>query len=129
LVRMMLRFDNEKVNSPVTSQVILEEKVLLNIMSAYVNQQGGEILIEVAPDGAERVAKAFRSKGITVDVPKLIEKDDKCTSCGACVSLCPMTAFGFGAGKKVELDEARCNGVTCGLCVDSCPMRAIRLLG
>lgn len=126
---MMLRFDNEKVHDPVTSKVILEEKILLNIMSAYVNPQGGEILIEVAPADAERVAKAFRSKGVTVDVPKLIEKDEKCTNCGACVSLCPMRALGFSADKKVELDEARCNGITCGLCVDACPVRAIRLLG
>ncbi|MBN1682963.1 4Fe-4S binding protein [Candidatus Bathyarchaeota archaeon] len=130
MVRMMLRFDNEKVHEPVTSQVILEEKIPINIMSAYVNQQGGEILIDVESENAERLAKAFRKKGVTVDVPKLIEKDDlKCTNCGACVSLCPMNALIFNADKSVELNEAVCNGITCGLCVDACPVRAIRLLG
>ena len=130
MVRMMLRFDNEKVHEPVTSQVILEEKIPINIMSAYVNQQGGEILIDVDSEHAERLAKAFRKKGVTVDVPKLIEKDDlKCTNCGACVSLCPMNALTFNADKSVELNEAVCNGITCGLCVDACPVRAIRLLG
>ncbi|MBM3291841.1 4Fe-4S dicluster domain-containing protein [Candidatus Bathyarchaeota archaeon] len=130
MVRMMLRFDNEKVHEPVTSQVILEEKIPLNIMSAYVNQQGGEILIDVDSEHAERLAKAFRKRGVTVDVPKLIEKDEvKCTSCGACVSLCPMNALKYDPSNKVELNEAVCNGITCGLCVDACPVRAIRLLG
>jgi ferredoxin len=127
---MMLRFDNEKVHEPVTSQVILEQKIPLNIMSAFVNQQGGEILIDVDSEYAERLAKAFRNKGVTVDVPKVIEKDEnKCISCGACVSLCPLNALKYGPNKAVELNEAVCNGITCSLCVDACPVRAIRLLG
>jgi len=126
----MLRFDNEKVHEPVTSRVILEEKIPINIMSAYINQQGGEILLDVEAENAERLAKAFRKYGVTVDVPRLIEKDENsCMSCGACVSLCPMKALVFGTGYKVELIEAKCNGVTCSLCVDACPVRAIRLLG
>lgn len=130
MVRMMLRFDNEKVHEPVTSQVILEEKIPLNIMSAYVNPQGGEILIDVESEHAERLAKAFRKKGVTVDVPKVIEKDENiCISCGACVSLCPMNALKYGSSNAVELNETVCNGITCGLCVDACPVRAIRLLG
>ena len=130
LVRMMLRFDDEKVHEPVTSRVILEEKIPLNIMSAYINQQGGEILLDVEPENAERLAKAFRKYGVTVDVPRLIEKDEnRCMSCGACVGLCPMKALVYDAKHKVELIEAKCNGVTCGLCVDACPVRAIRLLG
>jgi NAD-dependent dihydropyrimidine dehydrogenase PreA subunit len=130
VVRLLLKFDNDRVHEPVTSQVILEERIPLNIMSAYVNQQGGEILIDVAAEGAERVADAFRRRGVVVEKPKLIEKDESlCTSCGACVSLCPMSALAFGEGRAVELDEDLCNGVTCSLCVDACPVRAIRILG
>jgi len=125
----MLHFDNEKVHEPVTSRVILEEKIPINIMSAYINQQGGEILLDVEPENAERLTKAFRKYGVTVDVPRLIEKDEnKCMNCGACVSLCPMKALVYDTDYIVELIEAKCNGVTCSLCVDACPVRAIRLL-
>ncbi len=129
MVRVMLRFSKENVDRPITSQVVLEEGVPVNIMSAHVNQLGGEILVDIDAEHAERVIRAFRGKGVTVDVRRLIEKDDeRCTDCGGCVSLCPMGALGFGEDRSVELLEERCNGITCGLCVDACPMRAIRLI-
>ncbi len=126
----MLRFSKEIADLPITSQVILEQKVPVNILSAHMNQQGGEILAEVDSDHAEAVVKAFRRKGVTVDVRKLVEKDDeRCIDCGACVSLCPMDALAFSENHAVVLNEEKCNGITCGLCVDACTTRAIKLLG
>lgn len=130
MVRVMLRFSKEIVDKPITYEVILEQKAPMNILSAHMNQQGGEILMEIDSTNADKVIKAFRDKGVTVDVRKLIEKDDdKCVDCGACVSLCPMDAISFGDDYSVILDEERCNGITCGLCVDACTTRAIKLLG
>ncbi|NQT09441.1 4Fe-4S binding protein [Candidatus Bathyarchaeota archaeon] len=127
---MMLRFSREIVDMPITSQVILEQGAPVNILSAHMNQQGGEILAEIDADHAEGVIKAFRERGVTGDVRRLIEKDDdKCVDCGACVSICPMDALTFDDDYSVTLLEDRCNGVTCGLCVDACPQRAIRLIG
>ena len=126
----MLRFSKEIVDRPITSQVILEEKVPVNILSAHMNQQGGEILADIDADHADKVIRAFRSRGVTVDVRKLVEKDnDKCIDCGACVSICPMDALTFDEEHTVILEESKCNGITCGLCVDACPQKAIRLLG
>ena len=126
----MLRFSREIANQPITSQVILEQGAQVNILSAHMNQLGGEILAEMDNAHAEGVISAFRERGVTVDVRRLIEKDDdRCTDCGACVSLCPMDALSFGEDHSVLLEPERCNGVTCGLCVDACPRRAIRLLG
>ena len=127
---MILRFSKENVDKPITSQVILEQGTPVNILSARMNQQGGEILVEIDTDHVEGVIKAFRERGVTVDVRRLIEKDDdKCVDCGACVSICPMDALTFDDDHSVILLEDRCNGVTCGLCVDTCPQRAIRLIG
>jgi len=126
----MLRFSKEIVDRPITSQVILEQGVPVNILSAHMNQQGGEILAEIDAEHAEGVIKAFRERKVTVDVRRLIEKDDdKCVDCGACVSICPMDALTFDDDHSVALHEDRCNGVTCGLCVNTCPQRAIRLIG
>ena len=130
LVRVMLRFSKENVDRPITSQVILEQGTPVNILSAHMNQQGGEILVDIEAANAERVIKAFRSRGVTVDVRKLVEKDDnKCIDCGVCISLCPMDALAFAEDYTVVLDEEKCNGITCGLCVDACTQRAIRLIG
>jgi len=126
----MLRFSREIADRPITSQVILEQGAPVNILSAHMNQQGGEILVEIDPAHADKVAEAFREKGVVVDVRKLIEKDeDRCIDCGVCVSICPMDAITYGEDHSVNLEGERCNGITCGLCVDACPQAAIKLLG
>jgi NAD-dependent dihydropyrimidine dehydrogenase PreA subunit len=130
LVRVLLRFSKEIVNKPITSSIILKEKAPINILSARMNQLGGEILAEIPSKHAEHVIKAYREKGVIVDVSSLIEKDDTlCIDCGACISICPMDALEFKEDYSVILHAEKCNGITCGLCVDTCPRKALRLIG
>jgi NAD-dependent dihydropyrimidine dehydrogenase PreA subunit len=129
MVRITLRFSKGNVDQPITSQVILEERAHLNILSAHMNQEGGEILIEIPTEEAERIIKAFREKGVNVDEGKVIEKTDRCNDCGGCISLCPTDALHLETDNGVELDEEKCLGITCGLCIDACPQRALNLLG
>ncbi len=130
MVRVLLRFSKEMVDQPITSQVIIEQEAPINILSAHINQQGGEILADIPLTHAEKVIKAFREKGVTVDVRKLIEVDsEKCLDCGACVSLCPVNAITLDKSLSVVFDEDKCIGTTCRLCVDACPRRAIKVIG
>jgi NAD-dependent dihydropyrimidine dehydrogenase PreA subunit len=126
----MLKFSKKIADRPITSEVILELGSPVNILSAHMNQQGGEILVDINSVNADKVINAFREKGVIVDVRKLVEKDDdSCIDCGACVSLCPLDALSFDEDYSVILNEELCNGITCGLCVDACTTRAIKLLG
>jgi ferredoxin len=127
MVRILLRFSEEIVEEPITSQIILELKVPINIIAAHVNSKGGEVLAEV-PDGAlDKVVKAFRKRGATVSIPKLIEVDsEKCVSCGACVTLCPVEAITIDEDASVVFDKEKCIGSICSACVDACPARAIK---
>lgn len=129
MVRVLLKFSKEIVDQPITSQIILEQGIPINILSAHISQRGGEIIADIPSDQANKAINAFREKGVTVDVRKLIEVDEKCVDCGACVSLCPVTAIAFDKDFSVVFDENKCIGVACGLCVDACPVRAIRLIG
>lgn len=126
--RILIRFGKDRVGQPITSNVILEQKTKINILTAHINQEGGEILTEVKPDKAEEIIKAFREKGVTVVAQNLIEVDsDKCTDCGACYSLCPVDVITYEEDHSVSFQEEKCLGSTCGLCVDSCPAEAIKL--
>jgi Na+-translocating ferredoxin:NAD+ oxidoreductase RNF subunit RnfB len=127
MVRLLLRFSEEQVPQPITSQIILEYKVPIAILAAHINSKGGEILAEVPDEAQEKIIKAFRKRGVLVTVPKLIEVDEeKCFSCGACVALCPVEAISIDQDSLVRFDKEKCVGSTCSICVDACPARAIK---
>jgi NAD-dependent dihydropyrimidine dehydrogenase PreA subunit len=127
--RILLRFSEENVAEPITSQVILELGLPMRIVTATVNSLGGDILLEVPAVHVDKIVKAFKAKGVVVKFPKLIEVDsDKCFDCGACYALCPVDAIKYDEEYSVVFDEKTCIGSPCGLCVDACPARAITLV-
>jgi L-aspartate semialdehyde sulfurtransferase ferredoxin len=127
MVRVLLRFSEEQVPQPITSQIILKYKVPIAILAAHINSKGGEILAEVPDEAQEKIIKAFRKRGVSVTVPKLIEVDtEKCFSCGSCVALCPVEAISIDKDSSVKFDKEKCVGSTCSICVDACPARAIK---
>ena len=127
MARILIRFDEDQVSEPIASQIIIEYKVPMAILSAHINSKGGEILAEVPDAILEKVVNAFRQRGVSVTVPKLIEVDsDKCFSCGTCIALCPVEAISLAKDCSVEFDKEKCVGSTCSVCVDACPTRAIK---
>jgi len=127
MVRILLRFAEALVEQPITSQIILDLKVPINIITAHVNSKGGEILAEIPDEDMDRTVKAFRDKGVEVSIPKLIEvESEECFSCGTCVSLCPVEAISIDKDGSVIFDREKCVGSTCSACVDACPTRAIK---
>jgi L-aspartate semialdehyde sulfurtransferase ferredoxin len=127
MVRLLLKFSEEIVEQPIISQLILDLKVPINIITAHVDSKGGEVLAEVSAEAADKVVKALRKKGVIVTMPKLIEVDmDKCLSCGSCIALCPVEAITQAEDRSVVFNKEKCVGSTCSACVDACPARAIK---
>jgi ferredoxin len=127
MVRILLRFSEKIVEEPIVSQIVLELKVPINILTAHVNSKGGEVLAEVPDESLDKIIKAFRKRGATVSLPKLIEVDaEKCVSCGACVALCPVEAITIDQDASIVFNKEKCVGSTCSVCVDACPGRAIK---
>jgi len=127
MVRILLKFSEKIVEQPITSQIILDLKVPINIITAHIDSKGGEILADVPEESMEKVVKAFRSKGATVSIPKLVEVDnEKCVSCGACVALCPVEAITLAEDFSIVFNKEKCVGSICSTCVDACPARAIK---
>jgi ferredoxin len=126
MVRVLLRFSEKIVEEPIISQIVLELKVPINIITAHVNSKGGEVLAEVPQESLDKIVRAFRKKSVTVSLPKLIEVDtEKCISCGSCVTLCPVEAITQAEDLSIVFDKDKCVGSTCSACVDACPARAI----
>jgi L-aspartate semialdehyde sulfurtransferase ferredoxin len=127
MARILLKFSEQIVDKPIVSQVILDLKVPIIIITAQLNSKGGEVLAEVSDETLDKVVAAFRKKGVEVSLPKLIEVDkEKCISCGSCVALCPVEAITLAEDCSIVFNKEKCVGSTCSACVDACPARAIK---
>lgn len=49
--------------------------------------------------------------------------DDKCTGCGECVDVCPVSVYELQNNKSVPVRAEDCIG--CEACVEVCPVDAI----
>ena len=126
VAKILLRFSENLAGQPITAQIIMEHKVPISIVTANITSKGGEFLAEIPDESLEIVIKAFRQKGLTVSLPKLIEIDkEKCFSCGACITICPVEALKFDQDFSLTFDKEKCLGSTCSVCVDACPAKAI----
>jgi len=126
MARILLRLNENLVSEPIVSEVILENKLLFAILAAHINSKGGEIVLEVSDEELDKTVSAFRQKGVTVTVPKLIEVDiNRCFSCGSCVALCPVEAISVAEDLSIQFSKEKCVGSVCNICVDACPARAI----
>jgi len=57
-------------------------------------------------------------------MPPEIDKE-KCTGCGSCASICPVSVFELAGGKSEVKKPGEC--IECGSCVVNCPEKAIKL--
>ena len=52
--------------------------------------------------------------------------EERCTQCGACITVCPAGAFQLDpVTRRVNFVNEKC--LACGLCIKSCPPRAMEL--
>ena len=50
---------------------------------------------------------------------------EKCTGCGDCVEMCPLTAIALDDVPKASVNEDECTD--CATCVEACPSQAISM--
>jgi glycyl-radical enzyme activating protein len=63
-------------------------------------------------------------------LPELKYIEEKCTGCGKCLKVCPVSAISIDQarpGSKVNIDRKLCNA--CGKCVEACPEGAFEMAG
>ncbi|MBA7658096.1 hypothetical protein ES703_66044 [subsurface metagenome] len=64
-----------------------------------------------------------RIQSLSQDV---IRNEERCTHCGACITICPTYAFEVDpVTREVSFYGDKC--IACGLCIQACPPRAMEL--
>jgi len=127
-MKLRLFYTRDNVNNPVLSNVVLKTKIPIGILEARVSLDGGEMVVDVPATGKtlDEVRELFQKSGVLAkEVKSVIEIDyERCISCGACISSCPVQAMKQNPQWEVELNEERC--IRCLICVNACPVKAVR---
>ena len=129
--KLLLRFSQNSVSKPLTYRLTKDFDLSFNIFRARVTpEEKGEMWIEVegSEERIKQGIKYLENEGVNVsEIEKQIERNrEKCTDCGACISLCRAKAITLNPKTyEVEFDNSKC--IACELCVDACPVGAIKV--
>jgi len=129
--RVVLRFPKRLVDRPIIYRLIRDYDLEFNILKALVTpEEEGLLVLELSGEqtdydkGIKYLTKAgVRIQSLSQDV---IRNEERCTHCGACVTVCPTQAFAVEpVTRLVRFYSERC--VACGLCLKACPPRAMEV--
>ena len=129
--RIVLRFPKRLVDRPIVSRLVKDFNLDFNILRAAVTPaEEGLLVLEVNgkqedyDKGIEYLTRTgVRIQSLSQDVTR---NEERCTHCGACITICPTSAFELDpVTRQVKFVDEKC--VVCELCIKACPPRAMEL--
>lgn len=129
--RIVLHFPKRLVDRPIIYRLVKDYDLEFNILKASVTpEQEGLLVLELKGTQDEYdkgiqflIDTGVRIQSLSQDVTR---NDERCTSCGACLTICPANAFEVAPStRQVEFLNEKC--IACGLCIKACPPRAMEV--
>ena len=129
--KIVLHFPQQTIDKPIVSALIRDFALDFNILKAYISPgEEGLMILELTGEQKDydRGIKYLQEAGLDIQSlsQDVLRNEERCTHCGACITMCPTRAFSLEEGtRKVNFDNSRC--IVCELCVRACPPRAMEL--
>ncbi len=129
--RIVLRFPRRLVDRPIVSRLVRDFNLDFNILKASVTPDSeGLLVMELTGKqqdydrGVVYLTEAgVKIQSLSQDVSR---NEDRCTNCGACVTICPSGAFELDrVTRQVTFNNEKC--IACAMCIKTCPPRAMEL--
>ena len=127
--RVVFKYPKQSVGVPVVSRLVRDFELEVNILRANVTPDAEGVLVLGLEGTAGNLDKGLawvEELGVSVQPLEkdVVRSDEKCTECGACLTICPTAAlYREAATQRVYFDPDRC--IACELCVPVCPPRAM----
>jgi len=129
--RIVLHFPKRLVERPIVSRLVKEYNLDFNILKASVTpDEEGLMVLELNGKQADydRGIRYLAETGVRIQSlsQDVTRNEERCTHCGACITICPTGAFELDfATRRVDFNGEKC--LACGLCIKACPPRAMEL--
>ena len=129
--RIVLRYPKRVVDRPIIYRLVKDYNLEFNILKALFTQEAeGLMVLEISGEQKDYdrgirylTASGVRIQSLSQDV---IRNEERCTHCGACITICPTGAFDLDPlTRRINFDDEKC--VACGQCIKACPPRAMEL--
>jgi len=127
--RIVLHFPRRLVDRPIVYRLVKDYNLEFNILKASVTpEEEGLLVLELSGEQTEydRGIKYLTTNGVRIQSlsQDVARNEERCTHCGACITICPTGAFELESlTRRVKFDNERC--LACGLCIKACPPRAM----
>ena len=129
--RIVLRFPRRLVDRPIVSRLVKDYNLDFNILKAFFTpDEEGLMVLEISGKQADydRGIRYLTETGVRIQSlsQDVIRNEERCTHCGACITICPPHAFELDfVTRRVNFDDEKC--LACGLCIKACPPRAMEV--
>ena len=129
--RIVLHFPKRLVDRPIIYRLIKDYNLEFNILKASVTPEEEGLMILELSGKQEEYDEGIRyltTNGVRIESlsQNVIRNEERCTHCGACITVCPTGAFELEPlTRRVKFDNEKC--LVCGLCIKACPPRAMEV--
>jgi len=128
--KIVLRFPKRLVDRPIICRLVKDYNLEFNLLKASVTQEEGLMVLELSGDRKEYdkginflIKTGVKIQSLSQDVTR---NEERCTHCGACITICPAGAFELDRKtRRVKFHDKKC--IACGLCITACPPRAMEV--
>ncbi len=129
--RIVLHFPRRLVDRPIVYRLIKDYDLEFNILKASVTPEEEGLLILELKGEQQDYDKGIRyltENGVIIQSlsQDVIRNEERCTHCGACITICPTGAFELDpVTRHVNFYNDKC--LACGICIKACPPRAMEV--
>jgi ferredoxin len=129
--RIVLHFPKRIVDRSIVCRLAKDYDLEFNILKAQVTpEEEGLMVLELGGEQSEydKGIRYLTETGVKIQSlsQDVLRNEERCTHCGACITICPSGAFELDpVTRRVAFYNEKC--VACGLCIKACPPRAMEV--